>query len=176
MYAGLMIKEWHFFHKYFIEYSFLAIWSDIPIYFSEEVEFRWAGNKLFLPGDVNKPVGKVYNTYLTGDMACFYSAPAPATKKAAGFQPQLLMVLELYVDQPKVLIQVIPQSDNKIWPIYSLSLIQFMLWQRNTNQGTSGFGQPSATGNITTMLRKQSATATELDNPLLKCHVILNSG
>lgn len=61
-----------------------------------------AGNKIFLPGDVNKPVGKVYNTYLTGDMAHFYSAPATATKKAAGSQPQFLMALELYVDQPKV--------------------------------------------------------------------------
>jgi hypothetical protein len=37
-------------------------------------------------------------------MARFYSAPAPATKKAAGSQPQFLMALELYVDQPKVLI------------------------------------------------------------------------
>ena len=40
-------------------------------------------------------------------MARFYSAPALATKKAAGFQPQLLMALELYVDQPKVLIVMI---------------------------------------------------------------------
>ncbi|KAF8901850.1 kinase-like domain-containing protein [Gymnopilus junonius] len=67
----------------------------------DEVEFRWAGNKLFLPGDVNKPVGEVYDTYLTGDMARYYSAPAPTTKKAAGSQPQFLMALELYIDQPK---------------------------------------------------------------------------
>jgi len=73
------------------------------MHFSDEVEFRWAGNKLFLPGDVNKPVGEVYNTYLTGDMARYYSAPTPSTKKAAGLQPQFLMALELYIDQPKVL-------------------------------------------------------------------------
>jgi hypothetical protein len=41
--------------------------------------------------------------YLTGDMARFYSAPAPSTKKAAGLQPQCLMALKLYIYQPKVL-------------------------------------------------------------------------
>jgi hypothetical protein len=36
-------------------------------------------------------------------MARYYSAPAPTTKKAAGSQPQFLMALELYIDQPKVI-------------------------------------------------------------------------
>ena len=46
-----------------------------------------------------------------------------------------------------------------------------MLRQENTNQ--AAFGQPSS--NIS-MLRKRTATATEIDNPLLKRHAILNSG
>ena len=50
------------------------------MYFSDEVEFRWTGNKLFLPGDANKPVGEVYNTYVTGDMARYYSSPFQAPK------------------------------------------------------------------------------------------------
>ena len=75
------------------------------IIYSDEVEFRWTGNKLFLPGDANKPVGEVYDTYLTGDMAHFYSASGTATKttkKAAGSQPQFSMAVELYIDKPKV--------------------------------------------------------------------------
>lgn len=69
---------------------------------SDEVEFRWTGNKLFLPGDANRSVGDIYNTYLTGDMAHYYAAPGPSTKKAAGTQPQFSMALELYIDKPKV--------------------------------------------------------------------------
>lgn len=69
---------------------------------SDEVEFRWTGNKLFLPGDANRPVGEVYNTYLTGDMAHFYSAVGSTTKKASGSKPQFSMAVELYIDKPKV--------------------------------------------------------------------------
>lgn len=70
---------------------------------SDEVEFRWAGNKLFLPGDANRAVGDIYNTYLTGDMAHYYAAPGTSkAKKATGAQPQFSMALELYIDKPKV--------------------------------------------------------------------------
>ena len=69
---------------------------------SDEVKFCWMGNKLFLPGDVNWLVGDIYNMYLTGDMAHYYAAPGPSTKKAAGTQPQFSMALELYIDKPKV--------------------------------------------------------------------------
>lgn len=69
---------------------------------SDEVEFRWTGNKLFLPGDANRTVGEVYNTYLTGDMAHFYSAVGSTTKKASGSKPQFSMAVELYIDKPKV--------------------------------------------------------------------------
>jgi len=69
---------------------------------SDEVEFCWTGNKLFLPGDANRPIGEVYNTYLTGDMAHFYSAVGSSTKKASGSKPQFSMAVELYIDKPKV--------------------------------------------------------------------------
>ncbi|KAF8959843.1 hypothetical protein BDZ97DRAFT_1906085 [Flammula alnicola] len=99
-------------------------------------------------GQWGKPWPK--DAYMSGDMARYYSAPAPSTKKAAGSQPQLLMALELYIDQPK-----------------------FMLRRRSRlNQGS--LGQPST--NITS-LRKRSATATEADDvPLHKRHAILNAG
>jgi len=77
----------------------------LPVIHRDEVEFRWTGNKLFLPGDVNKLVGEVYDTYLTGDMAHFYSASGTntkTTKKAAGLQPQFSMAVELYIDKLKV--------------------------------------------------------------------------
>jgi len=69
---------------------------------SDEVEFRWTGNKLFLPGDANRPIGEGYNTYLTGDMAHFYSTVGSSTKRASDSKPQLSMAVELYIDKPKV--------------------------------------------------------------------------
>jgi hypothetical protein len=70
---------------------------------SDEVEFRWTGNKLFLPGDANLQVGEVYNRYMTGEMAHYYSGPSSRTKKAAGSQPPFSMAVELYVDKLKVI-------------------------------------------------------------------------
>ncbi|KAF8886423.1 kinase-like domain-containing protein [Gymnopilus junonius] len=119
----------------------------------DEVEFRWAGNKLFLPGDVNKPVGEVYDTYLTGDMARYYSAPAPTTKKAAGSQPQFLMALELYIDQPK-----------------------FMARRRDTMSFSNRGAPAHSSTNITTTFRKRSATATEINDTLRKRHTVSNEG
>ena len=69
---------------------------------SDEVEFRSTGNKLFLPGDANLQVGEVYNRYMTGEMAHYYSGSSSRTKKAAGSQPPFSMAVELYVDKLKV--------------------------------------------------------------------------
>ena len=60
------------------------------------------GSKLFLPGDVNLQVSEVYNRYMTGDMAHYYSGSSLRTKKAAGSQLPFLMAVELYVDKLKV--------------------------------------------------------------------------
>ena len=103
-----MTKGWSSFRKF----NTFSQRPNVLICFSEEVEFRWAGNKLFHPGDENKTVGEVYKTYLTGEMAQFYAAPTPGTKKAASAQPQLLMALELYIDQPKVYFFVINKLDS----------------------------------------------------------------
>ena len=67
----------------------------------DEVEFRWAGNKLFLPGTANNTVGEVYNLYQTGEMALYYQ-PEAHIKKAAGARPQFEMALEIYIDKPAV--------------------------------------------------------------------------
>ncbi|KAF8810882.1 hypothetical protein BYT27DRAFT_7209052 [Phlegmacium glaucopus] len=93
------------------------------------------------------PSGYVYNRYLTGDMAHYYSTPGSSTKKAAGSQPQFSMALELYIDKPK-----------------------FTLRRRSTlNQGTPTQASMAA--------RKRSATTTEVDGiPLNKCHAIPNAG
>ena len=74
--------------------------SDIAV-LSDEVEFRWSGNKIFLPGDASRTVGEVYSVYQTGDMAHFY-ASGERTKKASSAHPQYSMALELYIDKPKV--------------------------------------------------------------------------
>lgn len=77
--------------------------SDLSFY-RDEVEFRWSGNKVFLPGAATNTVGNVYKEYQTGDMALFYSPADPKTKKAAaGLKNQMLMALELYVDRPAVI-------------------------------------------------------------------------
>jgi hypothetical protein len=67
----------------------------------DEVEFRWSGNKVFLPGTVNNTVGVVFKEYLTGDMALYYSMNEPKAKKT-GMKNQLTMALELYIDKPAV--------------------------------------------------------------------------
>ena len=85
-----------------ISKSNIATYLHAPHVQRDEVEFRWTGNKLFLPGDANRTVGEVYNTYLTGNMAHFYSAVGPTTKKASGSKPQFSMAVELYIDKPKV--------------------------------------------------------------------------
>ncbi|KIM35059.1 hypothetical protein M413DRAFT_79793 [Hebeloma cylindrosporum] len=63
-----------------------------------EVDFRWAGNKLFLPGTSNNTIGAVYKEYQTGEMAAYYSPNDAKVKKA--LKNQLSMALELYVNQP----------------------------------------------------------------------------
>ncbi|KAF8908220.1 kinase-like domain-containing protein [Gymnopilus junonius] len=68
---------------------------------NEEVEFQWMGNKLFLPGDANLQVGEVYNRYMTGKMAHYYSGPSSRTKRAAGSQLPFSMAVKLYVDKVK---------------------------------------------------------------------------
>lgn len=70
--------------------------------FSDEVEFRWSGNKIFLPGDASRTVGEVYTLYQTGDMAHFYASSGSRAKKASSAHPQYTMALELYIDKPKV--------------------------------------------------------------------------
>lgn len=73
------------------------------ILYRDEVEFQWAGNKLFLPGTVNNNVGTVYAEYLTGDMGLFYGpADTSKAKRASGAKPQFMMSLELYIDKPAV--------------------------------------------------------------------------
>lgn len=67
---------------------------------SSEVDFRWAGNKLFLPGTSNNTIGTVYKEYQTGKMAAYYSPHDAKVKKA--LKNQLSMALELYVNQPAV--------------------------------------------------------------------------
>jgi len=67
---------------------------------SSEVDFRWAGNKLFLPGTSNNTIGTVYKEYQTGEMAAYYSPNDAKVKKA--LKNQLSMALELYVNQPAV--------------------------------------------------------------------------
>ncbi|KAF8963109.1 kinase-like domain-containing protein [Flammula alnicola] len=70
----------------------------------DEVEFRWAGNKIFLPGTANNTVGEVYNLYQTGEMALYYQSET-RTKKAAGSRPQFEMALEIYIDKPAFVIR-----------------------------------------------------------------------
>ena len=75
--------------------------SDTMIDFcSSEVDFRWAGNKLFLPGTSNNTIGAVYKEYQTGEMAAYYSPNDAKVKKA--LKNQLSMALELYVNHPAV--------------------------------------------------------------------------
>ena len=64
------------------------------------MEFRWSGNKVFHAGTANDNVGNVYKTYLTGNMAVFYSASDAKPKKNA--KHQLSMALELYIDKLRV--------------------------------------------------------------------------
>jgi len=67
-----------------------------------EVEFRWAGNKIFLPGTVNNTVGQVYNEYMTGEMALYYALDNPKAKRSTTPKNQFLMALELYINKPAV--------------------------------------------------------------------------
>ena len=63
------------------------------------MEFRWSGNKIFLPNTANNTVGQVYMEYLTGDMAAFYTQPEAKGRRGSGPKNQLIMALELYVDK-----------------------------------------------------------------------------
>ncbi|KAG5649206.1 hypothetical protein H0H81_005424, partial [Sphagnurus paluster] len=74
----------------------------------DEVEFRWSGNKVFLPNTANNTVGQVYMEYLTGDMAAFYTQPEAKGKRGSGPKNQLTMALELYVDKPAFMIRFKP--------------------------------------------------------------------
>ncbi|EDR07665.1 uncharacterized protein LACBIDRAFT_327547 [Laccaria bicolor S238N-H82] len=67
----------------------------------DEVEFRWAGNKRFLPGTVNDQVGNVYNAYMTGDMGLYYASNEARSKKSTAPKNQYFMALELYIDKPR---------------------------------------------------------------------------
>ncbi|PPR01653.1 hypothetical protein CVT24_001540 [Panaeolus cyanescens] len=71
----------------------------------DEVEFRWAGNKIFsVPGTVTNTVGRVYAEYLTGDlvMAEYYGTTGEAGKprKHGGLKGLAKMELELCIDKP----------------------------------------------------------------------------
>jgi hypothetical protein len=68
----------------------------------DEVEFRWAGNKRFLPGTANDQVGNVYNAYMTGDMGLYYASTQARSKKSTASKNQYSMALELYIDKPQV--------------------------------------------------------------------------
>ena len=98
--AGMALNVSVFFQLIFLTTESINIFLIVN---GDEVEFRWVGNKLFLPGDANQAVGDIYNTYLTGEMAHYYAVPGASTaKKAASARPQFSMALELYIDKPKV--------------------------------------------------------------------------
>ncbi|KAG6836327.1 hypothetical protein H0H93_009077 [Arthromyces matolae] len=77
--------------------------SSIPCYchptntrsYRNEVEFRWAGNKVFHPGTQNLTVGEVYETYMIGKAASFYAPPEKLRKTIKG----PAMFLEVCVDK-----------------------------------------------------------------------------
>ena len=126
---------------------------------SDEVEFCWTGNKLFLPGDANLQVGEVYNRYMTGDMAHYYSGSGSKTRRASGSQPLYSMALELYVDKLKVPVIVVYTRN------FLLNLTQFIRRQ-NLSKVT-----------LSTSIRKRSATTTESENvPLQKRHANITVG
>ncbi|KAF8056186.1 kinase-like domain-containing protein [Lyophyllum atratum] len=61
----------------------------------QEVEFRFANNKVFLPGTQNATVGETYTRYMTGEHAVFYQSSDARAKAAKG--PTLF--LELYINK-----------------------------------------------------------------------------
>lgn len=63
-----------------------------------EVEFRFANNKVFLPGTQNGTVGDTYTKYMTGENAGFYQPSDARVKAAKG--PTLF--LELYINKVAV--------------------------------------------------------------------------
>lgn len=120
----------------------------------DEVEFRWSGNKVFLPNTANNTVGQVYMEYLTGDMAAFYTQPEAKGKRGSGPKNQLTMALELYVDKPRV-----RQSFLNLRLILFICFFQFMIRLRTFQAG-----------------RKRSATTTSLlgeDVPGPKRHAVI---
>jgi len=132
----------------------------LPVVHGDEVEFRWTGNKVFLPGDVDKLVGKVYDTYLMGDMAHFYSASGTntkTTKKAAGSQPQFSMAVELYIDKLKVSCLVCSIH------FFSMFNILYSLCFNNAL--------------LITLISESRALQSQVESaPINKCHAILHKG
>ena len=76
--AGMALNVSVFFQLIFLTTESVNIFLIVN---SDEVEFHWAGNKLFLPGDANWAVGDIYNTYLTGEMAHYYACQVQALLK-----------------------------------------------------------------------------------------------
>ena len=65
----------------------------------DDVEFRWSGNKVFLPGMQKDTVRNVYLKYMTGEVSTYYGTNDHSNK---GKKNQLQMALELYIDKPQV--------------------------------------------------------------------------
>jgi hypothetical protein len=157
MFVGLMRWVWHLMCKFaFLQSPYQ--WS--YIIHSDEVEFRWTGNKLFLPGDANLQVGEVYNRYMAGDMAHYYSGSGSKSRRASGSQPLYSMSLELYVDKLKVPIIVVYTHS-----FFYLIFMQF-IFPQNLSKAT-----------LSTSIRKRSAITTESENvPLQKRHANMAVG
>ncbi|KAF5332096.1 hypothetical protein D9611_008102 [Ephemerocybe angulata] len=64
----------------------------------DEVQMRFAGNKVISPEYENGTIGEIYEKYMTGDMGTFYGASEPKGR-ASGAKPQFRMYMELFIDK-----------------------------------------------------------------------------
>ncbi|KAF6765683.1 kinase-like domain-containing protein [Ephemerocybe angulata] len=64
----------------------------------DEVQMRFAGNKVIAPEYENGTIGEIYEKYMTGDMGTFYGASEPKGR-ASGAKPQFRMHMELFIDK-----------------------------------------------------------------------------
>ena len=72
--------------------------------YSDDVEFRFAGNKVFRNGTQNLKVGEVYKEYMTGDLGTFYGQTELKRTSGGKLGTMPTMALELYIDRIAVCI------------------------------------------------------------------------